>query len=235
MTNHKQPVVGIIMLDTKFPRFPGDIGNPQSFSQMDVKTIYHRVPAATVDTVVTGQGIAPEVAEQLLAAAKGFRLRSVDLVLTSCGYLGELQQPLQDAAGAPVVASSLVLLPSLQLVFGAGTLGVMTYDARRLKPHHLSLQNKDASLDHQHSGDLQIQGMESSPAFYNMIANDETQADFQQLQREVITVAKTFAPLVSALVLECTNLSPFKNEIRKAAGVPVFDILDASSFLLQKR
>ena len=222
------------MLDTRFPRYLGDIGNPESFSRLNLATIYQRVPAATVASVVTGQGIEQKVADQLLGAAKTLGQASVDLVLTSCGYLGELQQPLQQAAGAPVVASSLVSLPFLRLVYGeAVDLGVMTFDARRLKPHHLRLQTMGQSSMQSNPVNIQVRGMESSPAFYNMIANDEPQADFQQLQREVILVAESFGQTgIAALVLECTNLSPFKNEIREAAGVPVFDIFDVSGFLL---
>lgn len=236
MPRHKLPVVGIIMLDTRFPRYLGDIGNPESFSRLNFATIYQRVPAATVATVVTGQGIEQSVADQLLEAAKTLGQASVDLVLTSCGYLGELQQTLQQAAGAPVVASSLLALPLLRLVYGdAASLGVMTFDAQRLKPHHLQLQTIDQSPTQSNPGNIQVRGMESSPAFYKMIANDEPQADFQRLQQEVVLVAESFGNSgIEALVLECTNLSPFKNEIREAAGVPVFDILDVSRFLLRK-
>lgn len=230
------------MLNTQFPRLPGDIGNPGSFASLNVRTVYERVPVATVASVVTSEGIGSEVAEQLLAAATRFGKLPVDLVLTSCGYLGELQAPLRQAAGVPVVASSLALLPFLRAVHGDDAkLGVMTFDARRLKPHHLQLQTAPieqgkrqgaAGIEH-----VVVHGMESSTAFYSMIADDESHSDLQplreKLQQEVVVVAEKFREAeVSALILECTNLSPFKNEIREAAGVPVFDIIDVSRFLM---
>ena len=230
------------MLNTQFPRLPGDIGNPVSFTSFDVKPVYERVPVATVAKVVTGDGIESEVAAQLLAAATRFGKVQVDLVLTSCGYLGELQAPLQQAAGVPVVASSLALIPFLKSVYGVDAkLGVMTFDSRRLKPHHLLLQSSPESLNEQRelqsTESIVVHGMESSSAFYSMIAEDELHTDLpplhQKLQLEVMAAAKQFREAgIAALVLECTNLSPFKKEIREATGVPVFDIVDVSRFLL---
>ena len=234
MSNSKLPVIGVIILNTEFPRFAGDIGNPDSFAKLGFGSVYERVPVATVAKVVTGDGIDQVVAEQLLAAATRLGEADVDLVLTSCGYLGELQPELQKATKVPVVASSLTLLDFLGSVHGAETaIGVMTFDARRLKPHHLQMQSPGASVIEE-KRKVVIRGMESSPGFYSMIAEDQPEADFDLLKQEVIEVASTFQQSgIAALILECTNLSPFKNEIREAAGVPVFDILDVCSFLLR--
>ena len=253
MKSQRQAVIGIIMLNTQFPRFPGDIGNPDSFASLNVKTVYERVSLATVANVVTGDGIKPEIAEQLLNAATRFGKVPVDQVLTSCGYLGELQAPLQRAAGVPVVSSSIAVLPFLKSIYGNDSrLGVMTFDSRRLKAHHLLLQSPLVQQNLQQSPKqsqsqqatgiehLIVHGMESSPAFYHMIADDELHTQLQplheRLQQEVVEVAERFRTVsISALILECTNLSPFKNEIREATGVPVFDIFDVSRFLLEAR
>ena len=37
--------LGVVMLNTRFPRLPGDIGNPETFS---FPVVYRRVEAATV-------------------------------------------------------------------------------------------------------------------------------------------------------------------------------------------
>src|SRR5262247_4031529 len=41
--------VGILVLDTQFPRIPGDIGNAATF---DFPVLYHRVAGASADRVV---------------------------------------------------------------------------------------------------------------------------------------------------------------------------------------
>ena len=41
--------VGILMLDTQFPRIPGDMGNAATF---DFPVLYHRVRGASPDRVV---------------------------------------------------------------------------------------------------------------------------------------------------------------------------------------
>ena len=56
------------MLDTRFPRLPGDIGNPASFA---FETRYRRVPAATVSSVVTPDAMAPDVASAAFAEDVG--------------------------------------------------------------------------------------------------------------------------------------------------------------------
>ena len=46
-------MIGILMLDTAFPRYLGDVGNPDTF---DHPVIYGIVPGATPDAVVRGAG-----------------------------------------------------------------------------------------------------------------------------------------------------------------------------------
>ena len=45
--------VGVLVLDTKFPRVPGDIGNASTF---DFPVRYHRVSGASSARVVRGTG-----------------------------------------------------------------------------------------------------------------------------------------------------------------------------------
>ena len=67
-----RPCVGVVMLNTGFPRFPGDIGNPASFDSMDVDVRYKVVDAATVSSIVTASGISESVTDALLEAIHDF-------------------------------------------------------------------------------------------------------------------------------------------------------------------
>lgn len=224
-----ESLTGVIMLNTCFPRFAGDIGNPASINGL---SLYEKVPLATVGKIVTGDGIEESVAQSLLEAAERLGEASVDVIVTSCGYLGELQDALQRAAGVPLISTSLVVLPMLRALYGdAARIGVMTFDATRLKPHHLQLQKKVSgrvdAVDH----NIVVRGMETTEAFYTMIAEDKPDADFDQLQREVLEVARTFDGAgTKALILECTNLSPYRREIQAVVKVPVFDLHDVLRF-----
>jgi len=241
-----RPCVGVVMLNTAFPRFHGDIGNPASFDSMGVDVRYKVVDTATVGEVITASGINNSVTDALLEAIHDFSKEGVDLILTSCGFLSELQTRFQRASSVPVVASSLELLPMLQRAYGDNeVMGVMTYDSLRLNSKNLGMipdtkfsPASDASAVSEYDN-LIVRGMQNACAFYTMIAESKTQVDYDVLTVEVCREAEKFnnhnhrgQKQISALVLECTNLSPFRQEIRRIVNVPVFDILDAARLFL---
>jgi len=238
-----RPCVGVVMLNTAFPRFYGDIGNPSSFDSMGVDVRYKVVDAATVGQVVTASGIEASVTDALLEAIHDFSKEGVDLILTSCGFLSELQTRFKRTSSVPVVASSLELLPMLQRVYGSDeVIAVMTYDSSRLNSNHLGMipdSESTAASEVNEYDNLIIQGMENTSAFYAMIAESKTQVDYDVLAAEVCREAEKLVSddyrgqkRAAALVLECTNLSPYRQEIRRIVNVPVFDILDAARLLL---
>ncbi len=100
--------VGVLMLNTRFPRLTGDIGNPDS---LPCEVIIRRVDAARVDNVVGSD--APEAALQqtLLEAGDELQAQGIDLLVTSCGFLSCMQDTLAARYQVPVIASSLVLMP----------------------------------------------------------------------------------------------------------------------------
>ena len=53
--------------------------------------------------------------------------------------------------------------------------------------------------------------------------------DRDAVERETVAAGKALLarhPGVDTIVLECTNLPPYKNALKAALGVPVFDVLD---------
>ena len=85
------PVLGVIKLDTRFPRLPGDIGNPETF---DFPVLYQTVPGASPERVVVEQD--RELLQPFIDA--GIRLVSegATIITTSCGFLACFQNELQD-------------------------------------------------------------------------------------------------------------------------------------------
>ncbi len=57
--------LGVLMLDTRFTRFVGDIGNPKSYSE---PTLFEVVRGATVDKVVPAK--APPLIDDFVAAGE---------------------------------------------------------------------------------------------------------------------------------------------------------------------
>lgn len=207
------------MLDTRFPRLPGDIGNPDSFR---CAVSYRRVRGATVGTVVTRDALNTALADDIVAAARGLADEGADLIVTSCGFLGALQRDLERALPVPVIASALVLIPFVRAIVGAeAVIGVLTFDSRTLAAHHFAGHDDDR---------IAIEGLEQGQELYPVIAEDRPHLDPAHAAQDAAAatarlMARTPAP--SAIVLECTNLSPYIERIRAESGVPVFDLVQA--------
>src|SRR5574341_1222907 len=92
--------VGILMLDTRFPRIPGDMGNAATFP---FPVRYQRVAGADPELVVR------RGAEGLLAAfiagARELEHEGVGASTTHCGFLVKYQRELDAPVGVPVFTS----------------------------------------------------------------------------------------------------------------------------------
>lgn len=217
MVDHR-PTVGVLMLDTRFPRFVGDIGNPDSIAG---PSLHRRVPRATVERVVGDGPVPPTLLRAFIAAGRELVADGAELVVTSCGFLHAAQAALARALPVPVATSSLVLLPAVHARHGeCGPVGILTFDARALGAAHLGAA---AELP------LVVQGMERSRYFHAVIAEDRPEADRAAMEADAVAAARALARRApSAVVLECTNLSPYRAAIADAlGGVPVFDLHDA--------
>ncbi len=215
--------LGVVQLNTRFPRLPGDIGNPQSFP---FPVVYRRVEAATVAAVVRDGAVAEEAARALIAAAQALAEDDgVSLIATSCGFLGALQARLKQAVPVPVIASALALLPFLRQVYGeAARIGVLTFDARRLGAAHFGPWSNSGTL---------VEGIEGGE-LHRVIAGDLPELDREAAEAEVCAAGKRLllrGPEVAAILLECTNLSPYRQALAEATERPVYDLNQAIGWI----
>lgn len=209
--------VGVLMLNTRFPRLYGDIGNPGS---LDCDMIIRRVEAASVANIVSDQAPEQNIQEILLQAGDELQ-QQADLLVTSCGFLSTMQTQLSERYSVPVIASSLVLLPFIRSVYGSAWLGVLTFDSRKLNATHFN-----GWFDER----IVIGGIENGQELYRVIRQDETELDVEQAEMDVLQAIDALLnrqPEISVLILECTNLSPYKQAIRRHTGLPVYDLMSA--------
>ncbi|OED36261.1 hypothetical protein AB833_26880 [Chromatiales bacterium (ex Bugula neritina AB1)] len=213
--------IGVLMLNTRFPRLPGDIGNPASFNY---PVIYKTVERAKPDTVITERGMAENLETDFCRAAIELEEQHVSIITTSCGFLSPMQQQLSRLCNVPVVTSALVLLPLLgQIHGGIERLGIITFDSRTLGPRHFG-KNKPAAVSGLQEDDTLRQTISRDlPELNRLTALQEVLHSAGQLSRQ--------SESLRAIVLECTNLSPYKEEIRQHTGLPVYDIIDAIHWL----
>ena len=210
--------VGILMLDTRCPRIPGDMGNATTFP---FPVRYHRVPGADPDLVVRrgAEGLLPAFIE----GAQALEHEGVGAITTNCGFLIKYQGQLARAVRVPVLTSSLLVVPLVHRMLPAGQrVGIMTVNASSLTQEHLRGAGIDADVP------LAVVGMETEKEFTRVLLDNELELDVDAARDEHVGVARRLVaehPDVGAIVLECTNMPPYTADIQRETGRPVFDIL----------
>lgn len=206
--------LGILMLETRFPRPPGDIGNAATFA---FPVRYEIVRGASPQRVVRGGAaelLAPFVEAGQRLAAAGARG-----IATSCGFLARFQRPLTASLPVPVATSSLLQIAWLRpLLAPDRSVGVVTIDAAALGVDHLSAVGVDREVP--------IEGVAPQSEFARRLLGDEPMLDTRQAERDVVDAARRLVrrrPDVAAIVLECTNMPPYAPAVAAATARPVFD------------
>ncbi len=218
--------LGVLMLDTRFTRVAGEIGHPDTFT---FPVLYQVVGGADVRRVILQDD--GKIVSRFIEAAKTLERKGADLIATTCGFLARYQVEIGQALSVPFLSSSLLLLPLLHQVFGRrGVLGVVTASRRHLtEVHFKSAGAADVPVA--------VAGMDGCDHFNRAIMKEEIPLDPVRLASEAIGVARRLVgrrPEVSALLLECTNLSPYRRQLRKITGRPVFDILTAITMFVDE-
>jgi hypothetical protein len=219
------PFLGVLMLQTRFPRLPGDIGHQESFG---VPTRHLVIEGAVAGAVVRSAaglragGLLPAFA----AGARRLQDEGAAAITTSCGFLVLFQRELQEAVSVPLVTSSLVLLPPL--LAQRRRVGVLTISAERLGSEHLAA----AGVAPQRLPDVVIEGLPPASEFAGCILGDRPEMDVARVRAEVVAAARRLhqrAPDVDTLVLECTNLPPHAAAIEQATGLATVSLLQCDT------
>ena len=207
-------MLGILSLDTAFPRIRGDVGCAETF---DFPVKYAIVDGADPEEIVhRGDDTAlprfVRAAEELVeAGCLG--------IATTCGFLVRWQRELAAALPVPVVTSSLLLIPLLGRVLPARRkVGVVTYSAAALTPAVLEAAGA--------SPDTPVEGVDPAGCFAQTIRYGASHLDSTKMNADVVDAARRLVARhrdVGAIVLECANMPPYRDAVVAATGVPVFD------------
>ncbi len=207
--------VGILMLETRFPRIPGDIGNALTWP---FPVHYRVVAGATPDNVVLGDP--RRLTDAFIAAGRDLLRMGCDGITTNCGFLSLIQDQVKQALGVPVLTSSLMQVPMVQQMLPPGKRpGILTISAKTLTREHLLAAGTPA--------DTPVIGTDGGRCFSRDILEDAPEIDFAACRLDMLDAAKTLCsthPDVGAIVLECTNMVPYAADIRRHTGLPVFSI-----------
>jgi Asp/Glu/hydantoin racemase len=214
----RSPLLGVLMLKTGFPRPLGDVGNPATWP---CATLYKVVEPASVAAVVTAGPLPDALVAAFIEAGQALVAAGATLITTSCGFLVAAQAALQAALPVPVVTSSLLQIPAVQESLPLGKrVGVLTFDARRLTAAHLAAAGAPA--------DTPLAGLEEGGELHRVISRDLAVLDGKAARADALAAGRSLVaahPEVGALVLECTNLPPYRAALAESLGLPVYDLV----------
>src|SRR5918912_1108374 len=216
--------IGIRMLDTRFTRIPGDVGNATTF---DFPVRYKVVKGASVKRVVLESD--PALLRPFVEAAQQLEAEGVRAITTSCGFLALFQKEMAASVGIPVFTSSLLQAPVVyRMLKPDQKIGILTAHGETLEPRHLRAVGIDESIP------LVVAGSQHTEAFYGVFVQNGLTLDVEAAEAGVVRMACDLIerhPDVGAFVCEGTNFSPFGPTVQEETGRPFFDIVTMTRWI----
>jgi hypothetical protein len=207
--------LGILMLEARFPRIPGDMGNALTWP---FPVLFKVVSGATPRRVVTER--ARGLLAGFIAAAEELVRLGADGLTTNCGFLSLYQRELAAAVQVPVATSSLMQIAMIESTLPPGKrVGVLTVNATALGADHLAAIGINPSVP--------IAGTEGGREFTRVLLGDEATMDVDAAEEDILDAGAALLDRhanIGALLLECTNMVPYAWALRDRFGLPVYDI-----------
>lgn len=208
--------LGILMLEARFPRIPGDMGNATTWP---FPVLYRVVRGASPEKVVLqgARGLLPDFIE----AARDLVRLGAEAITTNCGFLSLFQNELAAAVAVPVATSSLMQVRWVQATLPPGKrVGVVTVSGSTLTPAHL--ESAGVPLD------TPVVGTENGREFFRvLIKAEKDDMDIALARQDVVDAGRELVARhadIGAIVLECTNMPPYSATLQAEVGLPVYDI-----------
>jgi Asp/Glu/hydantoin racemase len=208
--------VGILMLEARFPRIPGDVGNAATWL---FPVLYKVVRGASPDRVVRQR--AEGLLDAFVEGGRELVAQGADGIVTNCGFLSPFQDDLAAACGVPVATSSLMQAPMIARLLPPGRrVGILTVAEASLTPEHLAAAGVAPSTP--------VVGTDDGREFTRVLLGDELELDVAAAERDILDAGDRLVarhPEVGAVLLECTNMCPYARALRDRLGLPVFDMV----------
>jgi hypothetical protein len=207
--------IGILMLDTKWPRVPGDTGHAATWP---FPVLYKVVKGASAKVVIHEKG--KGLGQAFLDAAAELVKEGADGITTTGGFLAIFQDQLAAHVKIPVASSSLMQIPLVQRLLPPGKrVGVLSVHGNRITEEHWKAVG--APLD------TPVAGTENGREFTRVLLNDEMDMDYAKAEQDVLDAGDDLLkrhPEVGAIVCETHNMGPYARALNNRLGIPIFDV-----------
>lgn len=229
MSERRLRALGIMALADPYT---GEPPPPTAFDEADwfaYPTIVRVVPGAWARDVVGGK---TELTDAYVQTARELEQAGAAAITANCGYTIAFQQAVRNAVSIPVACSSLMQLPLIRTLLPAGgKIGVLAFDADRLREQYLRM----AGLDEESFPRLVVRGIQGTVSWKNWIA-PHTTTDWAALERDVMGATRSLwaeHPDISHWLLECTGFPRFRTWIKAEFGKPVFDWVSLCNLMME--
>jgi aspartate/glutamate racemase len=195
-------------------KYINTIYNKHTFS---FSVVYKKVEGASISKVVKERDTG--LIEPFVQAAKELEEEGIRAITTSCGFLALFQKEIQQQLTVPFYSSSLLQIPMASITAGE-PIGIVTASESSLTTAHLSGVN----AHHQH---VIIKGMDNMPKFSGAIVQEKIELNEAAVKEEMKQITSELIsshPGLKAIILECTNMPPYRDAIREVTNLPIFDI-----------
>lgn len=210
--------LGVLMLDTRFPRSCGDVGNARTWP---FPVRYRVIDGAGSDRIM-GSEPDQSLLQPFIDGARELVADGVAAITTSCGFLAVFQRELAAAVDVPVLSSALLQVPlAARLIRPDQRVGILTERPNLTDAHFAGAGWSPDDVP------VVVMALPDDAVFPTVFIDQALEADTDMLRQEVVDAATRLVgdhPDVGAVVLECTNFVPFSQAMRRATGLPIFDL-----------
>jgi hypothetical protein len=207
-------MLGILTLDTAFPRIAGDVGAPATF---DFPVRPFIVAGATVEAIVHRRQ--DVLLPAFIAASRDLAAAGCIGIASTWGFLARWQCEMAQALPIPVLASALLQVPLVARTLpDRRQVGIVTYSALDLDRATLAAAGIAPGVP--------VEGVAPESYFAQTIRAGASALDRTRMERDVVAAAQRLCARnarVGALVLECANMPPYRDAVAAATGLPVYD------------
>ena len=221
----EKALIGVLAWDSgsedtlsQLEMMPGNMLHPDTF---DFNLKIARVKGADYKYIVECPDVT--VLNNMIATARMLEKEGVRAITTSCGFNAFFQQELAAAVNIPVFTSSLMQIPMIYCSLKPEqAIGVITADKQHLTKAHFVNSGIPDNIP------VKVASISQVGEFAKLRDNPLAVLDPDLFISQVVEVAEKLVsqnPLIGAIVLECTDLPPCADAIRRATGLAVFDIV----------
>ena len=217
--------VGILLFDNKrFPMPPGDVGNATSYPFPVFMRQIKGLEDNPYPPLFKADGSYTDEVQLCIDAAIELERDGVRAIAMCCGFFSLIQPLIAKHVSVPVMTSPLMMIPIIQqMIRPDQNVLVVTAAAKLLSNDFFTAVGADLN------DRITMVGLDDSKVFNAMcMGGSAISFEYDDLRADIlngISEGQTHDPNVGAILLECTSLPPFADDVHQATGLPVFDFI----------